>query len=321
MRTVGEHDEPDFTPGRCEFARHLVDNDPAERWPNRKYGPWGRAARYLPRTRRRCPPASPPRQAGRASPGTTARVHRLVGSDGGGEVTDGDHGSAAQQTEQRRPRPADLDVEHRTTRARRRGAPQDLGHRLHRRAREKNRRGKPAAERFFDVDQQLGDVQRVAEHRGTHDRCSAGRRIQDSVARSNKVSPARRHRSRRRGPRPRARLRRARPARGSRPGSYARSCPFCPGERVDDDHSAGSLQGASRSPTKMRRRATSGRHGGAVTEHHRGGNVLAEPSVRDREHHCLDDTGWASNSFSTSRGATFSPPRLISSLSRPVIVR
>ena len=39
MRTVGEHDEPDFASGRRELARHLVDDDPTERMAEQEVRP------------------------------------------------------------------------------------------------------------------------------------------------------------------------------------------------------------------------------------------------------------------------------------------
>ena len=75
MRTVGEHYEPDFA---SQSPR--VGAPPRRRRSHRANGRTRSTARrvvrlgWLPRTRRRSPPANPPRRAARASPGTTART-------------------------------------------------------------------------------------------------------------------------------------------------------------------------------------------------------------------------------------------------------
>ena len=192
---------------------------------------------------------------------------------------------------------------------------QDLGHRLHRGAREKDRCGKPTAKRFFDVDQQLGDVQRVANSRKSRT-VLGGRRDPGAADRTELPFDFIGRVDMGLGSLPSA-VRVQTEDRGQvRTLDLARSAP---GERSDDDQPAGNLVG--RQPFPNKDAELSGRHLGAITEHDGGGDVLAQPIMRNANAAASTTSTCSSNAMWILRGATFSPPRLISSLSRPVMVR
>ena len=161
MRTVGDHDQPDLVAERRELPRHLVHDDRAEGVTEQEVRAVG-----LHLTDRRsalgrdlldrpgasggpCIAGNHSAYTGWSGPTAAARCRtvttappRIRQNSGGFEP------SAGPGTPRRR-----------AATARTRNA---VGHGPHRGAGEEDGRGKPSAEGLFDVDQQLGRVQRVA---------------------------------------------------------------------------------------------------------------------------------------------------------------
>ena len=81
----------------------------------------------------------------------------------------------------------------------------------------------------------------------------------------------------------------------------------------------GTLKGAGAAPANSRNSFSVACR--AFRKHHGGGDILAQLGVRHREGDDLRTAGWSMSTSSTSRGEIFSPPRLMISLSRPVMDR
>ena len=214
--------------------------------------------------------------------------------------------------------PAGLHRVHEGATPRGRRTSQPRGHVLHGRAGEEDRCRKRPAERVFDVDQQLGRLQRIAELEELP--VGARRRVEvqdslpdrtelalDVVGRLDVDGVVARGRGRPVEPQRRGQLRTL---------DLARSAPR---QCRDDDHSARHLVPAQ--PLADEQPQLRGGHHRPVAQHDRGADVLAQPGVRDRERRPPRRRRDARAALSTSRGAIFSPPRLMISLSRPVMVR